>query len=75
MLKLGGTLLLVNEVYESDKFQDRNSKWAVWVDMHLHSPAGYREFLTTAGYGAIEVHEVLEKNWITTVSKKTKLPS
>lgn len=74
VLKPGGTLLLVNEAYESVKFQDRNRKWAAWADMHLHSPAGYREFMTAAGYGAIEVHEVAEKNWIAAMGKKTELP-
>ena len=65
----------MNEVYENEKFQDRNRKWAAWADMHLHTPAGYREFLTTAGYGAIEVHEVAEKNWIAAVGNKTEPPS
>jgi ubiquinone/menaquinone biosynthesis C-methylase UbiE len=74
VLMPGGTLLLVNEAYESAKFQDRNRKWAAWADMHLHSPAGYREFMTTAGYGAIEIHEVAEKNWIAALGKKTELP-
>ena len=74
VLKPGGTLLLVNEAYESMKFQDRNRKWAAWADMHLHSPAGYREFLTTSGYEAIKVHEVAEKNWIAALGKKTELP-
>jgi ubiquinone/menaquinone biosynthesis C-methylase UbiE len=73
VLKPGGTLLLVNEAYESVKFQDRNRKWAAWADMHLHSPAGYREFMTTAGYGAIGIHEVAEKNWIAALGKKTEL--
>ena len=75
LLRPGGTLLLVNEVYENEKFQDRNKKWASWADMHLHTPAGYQEFLTAAGYEAIEVHEVAEKNWIAAVGSKTELPS
>ncbi len=70
VLKPRGTLLLVNEVYENEKFQDRNMKWAGWADMHLHSPAGYQEFLKTAGYEDIEVHEVVEKNWIAAVGNK-----
>ena len=74
VLKPGGTLLLVNEVYENNRFRDRNAKWAAWADMHLHSPAGYREFLNTAGYGPVEVHEVVKKNWIVVISKKTELP-
>jgi len=44
-----GTLLLVNKIYENEKFRDRNREWAPWADMRLHTPAGYREFLTETG--------------------------
>lgn len=71
VLTPGGTLLLVNEVYENEQFQNRNRKWAAWADMQLHSPAGYQDFLTTAGYGGIEIHEVVEKNWVVAIGKKT----
>jgi ubiquinone/menaquinone biosynthesis C-methylase UbiE len=75
VLKSGGTLLLVNEVYEHEKFQNRNRKWAAWAGMHLHSPEGYHEFLTSAGYGKIEFHELVDKNWIAAIGKKTELLS
>jgi ubiquinone/menaquinone biosynthesis C-methylase UbiE len=74
VLRPGGTLLLANEVYENDKFRERNRKWAAWADMHIHSPAEYWEFLTKASYGAIEVHECIRKNWIAAVGKKAELP-
>jgi ubiquinone/menaquinone biosynthesis C-methylase UbiE len=74
VLSSEGRLLLVNEVYENEKFQDRNRKWASWADMHLHSPADYREFLTKAGYEAVEIHEIVKKNWISALGKKTELP-
>lgn len=74
VLRSEGRLLLVNEVYENEKFHDRNRKWASWADMHLHSPADYREFLTKAGYEAVEIHEIVKKNWISALGKKTELP-
>ncbi|UCE34579.1 MAG: class I SAM-dependent methyltransferase [Deltaproteobacteria bacterium] len=74
VLKPGGKLLLVNQAYESVKFRDRNRKLAAWANMQLHSPAGYREFMTTSGFEAIKVHEVAEKNWIAALGKKTELP-
>ena len=72
VLRPGGTLLLVNEAYENEKFRNRNRKLAAWANMHIHSPEGYREFLTTAGYRAIEIHEVIEKNWIAATGKKVE---
>jgi len=70
VLRPGGTLLLANEVYENEKFRERNRKWASWVNMRIHYPKDYREFLMTAGYREIEVHEVIEKNWIAATGKK-----
>ena len=70
VLKSGGTLLLANAVYENEKFQERNRKWATWAQMRIHSPKDYRQFLVMAGYSDIEVHEVIEKNWIAVTGKK-----
>ncbi|MDY0043910.1 MAG: class I SAM-dependent methyltransferase [Syntrophales bacterium] len=67
-----GKLLLVNEVYENEKFRIRNNKFAAWATMHIHSPEGYQKFLTKAGYEAIEIHEMCEKNWIAAVGKKNE---
>ncbi len=69
-LKPGGTLLIANEVYKHEKFEKRNLKWAKWCDMMLHTPEEYHAFLTEAGYMAIEIDDVPEKNWITAIAKK-----
>jgi SAM-dependent methyltransferase len=73
VLKTGGTLLIVNEVYENQKFQARNKKWAAWGDMQLHSPEGYRDFLTASGYHAVGIHEIPERNWIAATGKKIQV--
>jgi len=70
VLKPGGTLLIANEVYKHEKFEKRNVKWAKWGDMMLHTPEEYRGFLTEAGYMAIEIYEVIEKNWIAAIAEK-----
>ena len=70
VLKPGGTLLIANEAYKHEKFEKRNLKWAKWGDMMLHTPEEYRGFLTEAGYMAIEIDEVTEKNWIATIAEK-----
>jgi ubiquinone/menaquinone biosynthesis C-methylase UbiE len=75
VLKPGGTLLIVNEVYEDEKFHDRNKRWAAWADMHLHSPEGYRDLLTASSYLDIEIDEIPEKNWIAASGKKGELQS
>jgi len=70
VLKPGGTLLIANEVYKHDKFEKRNLKWAKWGDMMLHTLEEYRGFLNEAGYMAIEIDDVPEKNWIAAIAKK-----
>jgi len=75
VLKPGGTLLIVNEVYEDERFRDRNKRWAAWAGMHLHSPEGYRHLLTASGYLGVEIDEIPEKNWIAARSKKGQLQS
>jgi len=70
VLKPGGTLLIANEVYKDAKFEKRNTKWANLIDMQLHTPDEYKDFLTQAGYQIVEIDVVAEKNWITAVGKK-----
>jgi SAM-dependent methyltransferase len=75
VLRPGGILLIVNEVYEHERFHKRNKRWAAWADMHLHSPQGYRDFLSTSGYAAVEIHELPLRNWIAAMGKKGDLQS
>jgi ubiquinone/menaquinone biosynthesis C-methylase UbiE len=70
VLKPGGTLLIANEVYEHENFEKRNLRLAKWGDMMIHTPEEYRGFLTEAGYMAIEIDDVPEKNWIAAIAKK-----
>ncbi len=70
VLKPGGTLLLVNEVYKDDRFETRNTKWANLSDMRIHTPDEYKDFLTEAGYHSVEIDNLPQKNWITAMAKK-----
>jgi len=69
VLKPGGTLLIANEAYKHERFEKRNSKLAKWGDMMLHTPEEYRGFLTEAGYTAIEIDDIPERNRITAIAK------
>jgi ubiquinone/menaquinone biosynthesis C-methylase UbiE len=75
VLKPGSVLLIVNEVYEDERFHDRNKRWAAWAGMQLHSPEGYRDFLTASSYLGVEIDEVPEKNWIAAIGRKGELQS
>ncbi|MGA3085603.1 MAG: class I SAM-dependent methyltransferase [Thermodesulfobacteriota bacterium] len=70
VLKPEGTLLLVNEVYNDDQFEKRNTRWVNLSDMRIHTPNEYKDFLTKAGYHSVEIDNIPQKNWITAIAKK-----
>jgi len=70
VLKSGAILLIANEVYKHEKFKKRNLKWAKWGEMMLYTLEEYRNFLTEAGYMAVEIDDDPEKNWIAAIAKK-----
>ncbi len=70
VLKPKGTLLIVNEVYQDIRFEKRNTKWTTLIDMQIHTPEEYKEFLNQAGYHLAKIDCILEKNWITAVAEK-----
>lgn len=70
VLKPAGTLLLANEAYKHENFEKRNSKLAKWLDMRIHTPDEFKNFLTEAGYIDIEVFTLPEKNRITAIAGK-----
>lgn len=70
VLKRGAFLLLVNEVYKDDQFEKRNNKWVNLLDMKIHTPDEYKDFLSEAGYQIEKIDSLPEKNWITAVAKK-----
>lgn len=72
VLKPGGTLLIANEIYmnkKHEKFAKRLIRLSGAQPFHVNTPDEYRDFLTQAGYRAITIDEIPEKNWITVTGK------
>jgi ubiquinone/menaquinone biosynthesis C-methylase UbiE len=72
VLKPEGFLLLVNEVYKDDRFEKRNSKWVNLLDMKIHTPDEYKDFLSKAGYRIETIHVLAEKNWISVIAQNSE---
>ncbi|MGD2098408.1 MAG: class I SAM-dependent methyltransferase [Desulfobacterales bacterium] len=72
VLKPGGSLLMVNEVYKDDPFERRNTKWVKLLDMQIHTPDEYKDFLSEAGYRIEKINRLPQKNWITVVAQKSE---
>ena len=72
VLKPGAFLLLVNAAYKNDQFEKRNSKLVNLLDMKIHTPDEYKDFLSEAGYQIEKINSLPEKNWITVVAQKSE---
>lgn len=72
VLKPGGSVILINEMYRNDKFEKRNARWARMGDFTYHLPEEFREFLRDAGYSSIQIDTLESKNWITAIGTKRR---
>jgi ubiquinone/menaquinone biosynthesis C-methylase UbiE len=71
VLKPGAFLLLVHAAYKDDKFEKRNNKLAKLLDIKIHTPDEYKDFLSEAGYKIEKINCKPEKNWISVVAQKS----
>ena len=72
VLKPGGTLLLIAEIYKGANTATARlaQKYASLSGMALLSADEHRELLATAGYIDIQVNAVADKGWICCIGKK-----
>lgn len=64
VLKPSGKFVIVNEMYGSEAFKERNDKFALAGDMIIHSPGELKGLLEQAGFSHVSVYLVEEKNWL-----------
>jgi ubiquinone/menaquinone biosynthesis C-methylase UbiE len=67
VLKTGGSVIIINEMYQDERFEKRNSKWATMGDFTCHLPEELRGFLRDAGYSSIKIELLESKNWIAAI--------
>ena len=72
VLKPGGFLLLVHAAYKDDQFEKRNNKLVNLLDIKIHTPDEYKDFLSEAEYQMVKINSLPEKNWITVVAQKSE---
>ncbi|MGM0770859.1 MAG: class I SAM-dependent methyltransferase [Halobacteriota archaeon] len=70
VLKDGGKLLIVNEMYQHTSFEERNMPFTQVDGMNIFSPTDYRNMLKNAGFSSVQIEEVPENNWITVIAVK-----
>ena len=72
VLKPEAFLLLVHAAYKDDQFEKRNSKLVNLLDIKIHTPDEYKDFLSEAGYQIEKINNLPEKNWISAVAQKSE---
>ena len=74
VLKPGGTLLIVAEIYKGGKHLEGVRKKIfdkhLAARMNLLTPDEHRELFTKAGFPDVEIFEELDKGWICGIGKK-----
>ena len=75
VIKPGGRLVLINEMYKHKDFEQRNSRISKLLDMRYNSPGEFKDFLAEAGYISINIAEKPEFSWITVIAQKSVLIS
>ncbi|WP_428568351.1 MAG: class I SAM-dependent methyltransferase [Solidesulfovibrio sp. DCME] len=69
VLRPGGRLLVLGEVYDTPKFDARNRKWLELVPMAYLTVAQFRTLFETAGFTDIVIDEEADHGWICCVGK------
>ncbi|WP_160671848.1 class I SAM-dependent methyltransferase [Clostridium sp. C8-1-8] len=70
VLKTGGTFAIINEMYDSEAFRDRNNEFAAIGDMNILSSEELKTILSEVGFNNIDIDLVEEKNWLRCVCSK-----
>ncbi len=69
VLRPGGHLLLIAEIYKCAKFEARNQRWLALTPMTYLAPDEFRDLFRTAGFEPVAVHEEAEHGWICCVGQ------
>lgn len=71
ILKPSGRIMIINEMYASQSFKDRNDQYVKAGNLKLHTPQELEELLKRAGYVNIQTHLVENKNWMCCIGEKS----
>lgn len=70
VLKPSGKLIIICEMYSSEKFKERNEELTAISDMKIHTPKELKGLLEKAGYNNITIELMEEKNWLCCICEK-----
>ncbi|WPC39594.1 class I SAM-dependent methyltransferase [Clostridium sp. JS66] len=70
VLKPSGKLVIICEMYSSEKFKERNDECVSASNMKIYTPEELKDIVKVAGYSDIKIDLVEEKNWLCCIGEK-----
>lgn len=70
VLKSSGKLVIICEMYSSEKFKERNDECVSASNMKIYTPEELKDIVEMAGYNNIKIDLVEEKNWLCCIGEK-----
>lgn len=70
VLKPSGKILVINEIYNDEKFKERNEEYVKIGGLKIYTPEEFEELFKKAGYSNIKIEVKEEKNWICGTAEK-----
>lgn len=70
VLKPLGKLVIICEMYSSEKFKERNDEFVFVSNMKIYTPEELKDIVEMAGYNNIKIDLIEEKNWLCCIGEK-----
>ncbi|AWI05541.1 class I SAM-dependent methyltransferase [Clostridium drakei] len=70
VLKPLGKLVIICEMYSSEKFKERNDEFVSTSNMKIYTPEQLKHIVEMAGYRNIKIDFIEEKNWLCCTGEK-----
>ena len=70
VLKPAGKFIIINEVYQSELFRERNEAYSAAGDMQIFAPEELKKYLVEAQFKDVTSAVVEANNWLCCIGEK-----
>jgi len=70
VLKPSGKFIIINEVYQSEAFKERNEAYAAAGDMQIFAPEELKKWLEELNFSNVTIEMVEANNWLCCIGEK-----
>jgi SAM-dependent methyltransferase len=70
VLRPSGKFIIINEVYKSETFQERNEAYAAAGDMQIFAPEELKKWLEELQFSNVTIEVLEANNWLCCIGEK-----